>query len=330
MITIKKNKRNKNNINIKTIIIATIVASLFSCVSSYATSRYLYDSKEVRYDNTSTSILTSATDVQTALDDLYSCAATYDVTTANSGFHNSIFRGKDVTEYLTSEYSLYDRISDGTFTDLYVGDYVVANGITWRIAGFDMRYNKGWGDTTTDQARYNHHAVIVPDTNLTTAQMNTSDTTKGGYMGSAMYTTTLPTVLSTYITPVFGDHVLIYGEGYSSSVNTSAANRSGGQTKGASNARTWVGSRKVDLMNEDQVFGTIIWSSSTYDTAVDNVQFPLFRLKPEFIVEGNKSWYWLRDVASSSEFARLDPSGNSGCCGYASGSGGVRPCFYIG
>ena len=326
MITIKKNKRNKNNIKI--IIIATIVASLFSCISSYATSRYLYDSKEVRYDNTSTSVLTSATDVQTALDDLYSCAATYDVTTANSGFHNSIFRGKDVTEYLISEYSLYDRISDGTFTDLYVGDYIVANGITWRIAGFDMRYRRGGGDTTTNQAKYNHHAVIVPDTNLTTAQMNTTDTTSGGYVGSTMYKTTLPSVLSTYITPVFGDHVLTYYAYLTNSVNTSVVNRTGGKSNGASNGWTGV-SRKLDLMTENQVFGSIIFSSSGYESDVDSVQFPLFRLKPEFIIkQGN--WYWLRNVASSSWFANVDYFGNSHGANYASSSEGVRPCFYIG
>ena len=309
-------------------IIFTVVSLLVVGSIVYASSVYLYDSKEVRYDNTSTSTLTSATDVQTALDDLYSAAATYDLTAGNSGFHNSIFRGKDVTEYLTSEYSLYDRISDGTFTDLYVGDYIVANGITWRIAGFDMRYGKGYYTDDTNQAGVKHHAVIVPDTKLTSAQMNTSNTTSGGYMGSAMYTTTLPTVLSTYITPVFGDHVLTYYEGYSSSVNTSAANRTGGKSNGASNGWTWVGSRKVDLMNEAQVFGTIIWSSSAYDTAVDNVQFPLFRLKPEFINK-QKSWYWLRDVVSSSWFAGVADYGLSNGAG-ASGSGGVRPCFYIG
>ena len=325
MIIIKK---NKNNINVKTIIISTVIASLFSCISSYAASKFLYESKEVRYNNTSTKLLTSASDVQTAIDDLYSCVSTYDVTTANSGFHNSIFRGKDVTEYLTSEYSLYDRISDGTFTDLYVGDYVIVNDITWRIAGFDMRYNKGDGTTTTNQARYNHHAVIVPDTNLTSAQMNTTNTTKGGYMGSVMYKTTLSTVLSTYITPVFGNHILTYYEGYSSSVNTSAANRTAGKTTGASNVRTWAASRKVDLMNEAQVFGTTFYSSSAFDTAVDNIQFPLFRLKPEF-VNKQRTGYWLRDVASSALFVIINAGGDSGTYN-ASTSQGIRPCFYIG
>jgi hypothetical protein len=318
------------NITKKFMIIFTVVSLLVVGSIVYASSVYLYDSKEVRYDNTSTSVLTSATDVQTALDDLYSAAATYDLTAANSGFHNSIFRGKDVTEYLTSEYSLYDRISDGTFTDLYVGDYVVANGITWRIAGFDMLYNKGDStDTSINQTYNRHHAVIVPDTNLTSAQMNTSDTTKGGYVGSAMYKTTLPTVLSTYITPVFGEHVLTYQAILTNSVNTSAYNRFGTNT-GASNGWTWY-IRSLDLMNENQVYGSIVWSSSGYEIGADNVQFPLFRLKPKFIVEGNKSRYWLRNVASSSLFAHVSYKGDSGANGNnASNSEGVRPCFYIG
>ena len=320
-----KNKKKKRKIDIKTILL--IITMVFSCVNLYAIKKYLYNSNDVRYDNKNTSLLTSATDVQTAIDDLYKAAATYDVTAGNSGFHNSIFRGKDVTEYLTSEYSLYDRISDGTFTDLYVGDYVVVNDITWRIAGFDMLYNKGDStDTSINQTYNRHHAVIVPDTNLTNAQMNTSDTTKGGYVGSAMYTTTLPTVLSTYITPVFGEHVLTYRAALTNSVNTSAYNRSG-TNSGASNGFAWY-TRSLDLMNENQVYGSIVWSSSGYETGADNVQFPLFRLKPEFINK-QRSGYWLRNVTSSSGFAYVGGHGRSDT-NPASKSWGVRPCFYIG
>ena len=320
MIIIKKNKEN----NIKIIIISIATSSLFSCISSYATSRHLYDSKEVRYDNTSTNVLTSATDIQTAIDDLYSCASTYELTVGNSAFHNSIFRGKDVTEYLTSEYSLYDRISDGTFTDLYVGDYVVANGITWRIAGFDLYYGKGQakeqGDDSTNQAGNRHHAVIVPDTNLTRAQMNTTSTTKGGYVGSAMYTTTLPTVLSTYITPVFGDHVLTYFAILTIRINS---------TTGKADDADYIYSRKVDLMNEVQLFGTTSYSSSEYETGIDNIQFPLFRLKPEYI---NKfgGWYSLRNVIRSCCFAEVMSHGGIMSSNSASNKTGVRPYFYIG
>ena len=315
------------NITKKFIIIFTVVSLLLVGSIVYASSIYLCDSKEIRYDNTNASIFTSATNVQTALDDLFSESATYDLTAANSGFHNSIFRGKDVTEYLTSEYSLYDRISDGTFTDLYVGDYVIVNDITWRIAGFDMYYGKGDStDTSINQTYNRHHAVIIPDTILTTAQMNATDTTDGGYAGSVMFTTTLPTILSTYITPVFGSHVLTYRTTLTNSVNTSAYNRFGSYN-GASNG--WDSyTVSLNLMNENQVFGSIVWSSSGYETGTDNVQFPLFVLKPEFINKP-KMQYWLRNVTNYMCFSVIDGGGASGVL-HASGSSGVRPYFYIG
>ena len=40
--------------------------------------------------------------------------------------------------------------------------------------------------------------------------MNDADTTFGGYIGSKMYKETLPMILDTIITPVFGTHVLEY------------------------------------------------------------------------------------------------------------------------
>ena len=235
-----------------------------------------------------------------------------------AGYHNSIFRGKNVTSYLTDG-SLFTRISSGSFEDLFVGDYIVKNNITWRIAGFDVYLHKGDTELTK------HHAIIVPDKHLTTAQMNSSNTTVGGYVASAMYTTTLPSVLETYITPVFGSHVIEIRNVLTKGINPSGYNR-WGTNSGCSNDWAWY-SRKVDLMNENQVFGSISWSSSGFETGSDNCQLPLFRLAPEYIT--NRSyWYWLRNVVDSSRFANVGSHGNSGNTG-ASATGGVRPCFYI-
>lgn len=235
-----------------------------------------------------------------------------------AGFHNSIFRGKDVTNYLTDG-SLFTRISNGTFEDLFVGDYVTAGGKTWRIAGFDVYLHKGDTELTK------HHAIIVPDTHLQLAQMNSSNTTAGGYVGSAMYTTVLPSVLSTFITPVFGSHVIEYRNILTNSVNTNGVNR-WGSASGCSNDWEWY-SRKLDLMNENQLFGSISWSSSGHETGSDNCQLPLFRLAPEYITNRGH-WCWLRNVVDSSRFARVNRSGYSNS-DVASASGGVRPCFYI-
>ena len=267
----------------------------------------------------STNVAYKTTTVKAALDELYGLADLKSILILeDAGSHNSIYRGKDVTSYYTDG-SLYTRISSGKFTDLFVGDYIVKNGVNWRIAGFDIYYGKG------DIALTSHHAVIVPDTNLTTAVMNDTNVTTGGYVGSKMYTTTLPSVLTTYITPVFGSHVLEYRNSLTTSVNTSIYNRFG-TNSGATNGWGWQ-MRKLDLMNENQVTGSIEWSSSGLETGTDNVQFPLFRLKPEF-VNKQRSWYWLRNVTSSSAFAGIN-NNSASIYNNASNSGGVRPCFYI-
>lgn len=86
-----------------------------------------------------------------------------------AGAHNSIYRGKNLGTSVTAEQ--YKAISDGTFAGLYVGDYWVISGVTYRIAGFDYYMHNGDTDTTK------HHAVIVPDENMGSAQMNTTNVT---------------------------------------------------------------------------------------------------------------------------------------------------------
>lgn len=85
---------------------------------------------------------------------------------------------------------------------MFIGDYWVINNIRWRIAAFD--YWLYCGDTECTK----HHVVLVPDPCLYHAQMNTSNVTTGGYVGSAMYTSNLATAKTT-ITNAFGSgHIL--------------------------------------------------------------------------------------------------------------------------
>lgn len=235
----------------------------------------------------------------------------------NAGNHNSIFRGKDVTSYY-DDGSLWTRISNGKFEDLFVGDYIVKNGINWRIAGFDIGLHNG------DTEMKNHHAIIVPDTNLTNAQMNTTNTTNGGYIGSNMYKNILSSVFTTYINSTFGNHVIEHRNLLTNSINLTGYNRYG-TNNGCTSGWDWY-SRKIDLLNEVQVLGTIAWSSSGYEIGNDNCQLPLFRLAPEFIC--NRSWYWLRNIATSSLFVCISGNGLSSGSD-ASNSGGIRPYFYI-
>lgn len=299
------------------------IALLFvACISSVYAATTLNGSNEVFQHATEYTSMDARVDV---LEDMIQ---------EDAGFHNSIYRGKDVTSYLTAtgDDNLFTRISSGKFTDLYVGDYftkdITIDGntttVTWRIAGFDMYYNKG--DTCDNGTACKvHHAVIVPDTSLTTAPMNDTDTTGGGYVGSKMYTTTIPTI-ETAIKNAFGSsHILKYRALLSNGVDASATNRYPGTT-GASSGWAWYDAY-VNLMNMVQVAGNEGFSSSGFDIGADNIQFPLFRLKPEF-VNKERSWYWVRDVATSAKFAFISQNG-LGNSRDASCSGDARPFFYI-
>lgn len=64
---------------------------------------------------------------------------------------------------------------------MFLGDYWNIGGRIWRIVDMDYWYNCG------DTAFTSHHLVIMPDEALYNAQMNTTNVTTGGYVGSEMY-----------------------------------------------------------------------------------------------------------------------------------------------
>lgn len=131
-----------------------------------------------------------------------------------AGLHNSIYRGKYLGNALTDTQS--EAIRAGTFDDLWIGDYWTIDGVNYRIADFDYCLHSGDTELTT------HHAVIVTDTILYNAQMNTTDTIDGGYAGSTMRMSGLNTAKST-ITTAFGDHVLVHREVLSNAVSNGSS-----------------------------------------------------------------------------------------------------------
>lgn len=224
--------------------------------------------------------------------------------------HNCIYRGKNLGTSVTAEQ--YAAISSGKFTDLYIGDYWVINDVTYRIAAFDYYYN--CGDTNFTK----HHVVIVPDTSLYKAQMNTSNVTTGGYTGSAMYKSNLAQAKTT-IKAAFGSaHVLTKRELLTNAVN--------GNTP---SGWAWFDS-DVELMNEVQAYGSVAWGAhdgNGYNVASGDGQFPLFMFDRTKL--HNREDYWLRDVASAPYFSLVASYGRADDTG-ASYSYGVRPAFCIG
>lgn len=229
-----------------------------------------------------------------------------------AGAHNATYRGKALGNVVTAEQ--WARINDGTFRDLYIGDYWTIGGINYRIAAFDYYYNTG------DTACTKHHVTLVPDTNMYTHVMNDTNITTGAYIGSKMYTKGL-TQAKTTINNAFGSaHILNHRQYLHNAV-----------TNGYPSGGSWYDST-VELMTEQNVYGGKVFGSVINGTAfphlytVDKSQYPLFTFRPDMI--SNRQWFWLRDVVSSAYFADVDSYGNAGN-GNASNAGGVRPAFSI-
>ena len=226
----------------------------------------------------------------------------------NAGAHNAIYRGKNLGTSVTT--AQYNAIKAGTFDDLYIGDYWVINGVTWRIADFDYFLN--CGDTSCST----HHAVIVPDTCLYNHVMNDSNVTTGGYVGSKMYTEGLEQAKTT-IKEAFSGHVLKHRELL---VNATVDGKPSGWA--------WFDS-EVELMNEVMVYGSVAWGAhdgNGYNVASGNGQFHLF--SHDHSRAHNRNNWWLRDVVSAAYFAYVSYGGFAHFYS-VSDSLGVRPAFCI-
>ena len=230
----------------------------------------------------------------------------------NAGAHNSIYRGKNLGSAVTA--AQYQAIANGTFDDLYIGDYWTINNVTYRIAAFDYYLRTGDTDCTT------HHVTLVPDVNMYTNAMNSSNVTTGGYIESVMYKSGLTNAKNTINTAFGAAHILTHRQLLCNAV-------ANGRPSGGS----WYDST-VELMTEQNVYGGKVFGTACDGTnvpylyTVDKSQYPLFAHRPDLI--SNRQTYWLRDVVSAADFAYVYAFGNA-YCNYASGAGGVRPAFSI-
>lgn len=233
------------------------------------------------------------------------------MTAPNAGAHNAVYRGKALGGEVTD--AQWAAIAAGTFEDLYIGDYWTKGGVNWRVAAFN--YFLHTGDTECTK----NHIVIVPDTYLYTAAMNSTNTTAGGYVGSNMYKSGLSNAKTT-IKSAFSGHVLKHRINLNNAV-----------TEGKVSGGLWCDS-EVDLMCEHMVYGGAVFlpmsdgKNVPANHCVENSQLPLFRHDQSFIC--NRTTWWLRDVVASALFSSVLGTGASNCSN-ASNTQGVRPYFCI-
>lgn len=224
-----------------------------------------------------------------------------------------IFRGKNLGTALTAVQKA--AIKDGSFKGMFLGDYWNIGGRIWRIVDMDYWYNCG------DTAFTSHHLVIMPDEALYNAQMNTTNVTTGGYVGSEMYKKNLENA-KTIVNAAFQGSVLTHREYLCNAV-----------ANGRPSGGAWFDS-SIELPNEPMMYGHLHFSPTSDGSTVPSIytisktQLALFMVCPRFIV--NRSYnQWLRDVVSSALFAFVGSLGHTDYA-FASTSYGVRPVFPVG
>lgn len=280
-------------------------------------------------------------------DGTMSAPTTLNVSIPNSAAsHNAIFRGMDLTNKYTVD-QICERISSGTFEDLYIGDYF---DITFTnpsgseeqmrciLAAFDYYYHPV-GYSGTNQ----HHALIVPKNCVSGSYaINTKYEkypSEKGFTKSTMFTTILPS----FVTPLqtaLNNHIIQHKNYFVSGLNAYGASAAGvgmtGYASSWSNIATY-----LSLLSEVQVYGTQVWSSSPYNVGYDTGQLPLFAFDKTAKLAGegggvqdkgagnSYNYWWLRDLVSADSFARVYATGRAFHDNALSGTG-LRPFFLIG
>lgn len=220
--------------------------------------------------------------------------------------HRNTFRGKYLGSTMTDEQ--YAMITDGSFKDLYVGDYWENDGIKWRIADIDYLLNTG--NPASGGLIKKHHLIIVPDTGfgdpLDLAKLGTLKNGLNGWaeliaLHETLYTgDTLDNVFGSYAFDVMS----------TSDYNVKTFSNPTADSVFKPTVGLEIKSDHLWLLNEPMVFGGFIHASNGSNRfTFHNTQLALFRLKPSFARTGYK--YWLRDIADENSLIMVHDSGTS-------------------
>ena len=240
--------------------------------------------------------------------------------------HNNIFRGKNLGTLTDTHIA---NIQNGTFKDLFIGDYFVINGSNYVIAGINQKHLHG------DNMQLGNHLLLMPDrfsksedgtvlrsNGNGTHYMDDTDTTAGGFANTKLYKTIMPSIQKK-LEADFGSHLMHFREVVSTHVDDS----------GAPDQAEWRDA-KLAIPNEVMVYGTTLngnnKNGSWYNVGDDDTQLPLFRLDPDEFTNHRDWSFWLRDIHSASGFAYAH---GNGYANWSSASGpwaGVRAFFLIG
>jgi hypothetical protein len=236
--------------------------------------------------------------------------------------------GRNITNLYTFD-ELSNKIQNNDFSDLEIGDYIETDilscygedKIRWLFAGFDSYYNRSY-----NRIKEHHIVLVAEDCFKQKFCMNKTNNNFNGYYNSYMNQVVLYNYYKALL-DVFGDsHILIYKERhyYSYFLNEKKAD--------------WLDTH-LCLLNEMQVYGSIICGDGHNTVGIRNYQLPLFRKYPykmqasgtinsnyDNIERDGYRGYWLSSISDYTRFCI------AGCAGYVSNEYsskeyGVRPFF---
>ena len=232
------------------------------------------------------------------------------IATKNASVHNAVYRGQDLGSF---NETFANDIENGTFNNMWVGDYFVVNNHTYKIAGFN--YKCGHEENTG----LTNHLIMITDV-LGAHDMNSTNTTEGGFAGSDMFNDEIPVVEKQLATD-FGEHLLKFKSFLSTSIDSSGAPNNGQWyelTANLCNSAMWWGSPSEYSNNANGV---------KFNIGDEDTQLPIMKLHTAER-SSNSNWVFLRDIHNSYGFAVAKVDGSAYWLG-ASSSDGVRAFFLI-
>lgn len=234
--------------------------------------------------------------------------------------HRNTYRGKNLGSEVTEEQIAH--IHDGSFKDLYVGDYWEIDGDTYYIADINYYYKR---NNSNDETYNNNHLLIVMGDNADHhSQFNTTRTTSTGYLGSYIRTTYLSTIKTKVVSDFQNIDILKFSEfltnGYSANNEVIGI---------------WQSNLNFELMGLDMIYGipSLLKNYNYYQ----NPQIAIYRLNPSLVpvksslpTIGNISpSVATRDIAGQGYIFRISQNGDT-TASFSEYSYYARPYFCIG
>lgn len=223
--------------------------------------------------------------------------------------HNATCRGKKLGNALTGE--MLAGIRDGSFSDLYVGDYIETEDNIYRFMDFD--YFLGCVSGVSGGKIEKHHAILVPDRVMGSSAIdNHPEATQP--KETHMYANKLPEITRT-LKSIFGnDNVAMMDRIIPKTAN------------GEPTGWDWV-NVGADLLTEEMVMGHGSWGQwPGIQIGVLKGQLAGFRYSHSLMCSNDD--YWLRNKRSATNYALIS-SGGISSSDIGNQQHGVRPFFVI-